>query len=95
MFDARQEVQKIEEDSLPGFIFRVPGVVLKTKGSEVVFKLMMSKGEAVKEEIDLLKVISPDEKREEEVKLAKKMNSMRMMRNQIRLGLLRTLRYSK
>ena len=96
MFDARQEVQKIEEDSLPGFIFRVPGVVLKTKGSEVVFKLMMSKGEEGEEEqIDLLKVISPDEKREEELKFAKKMNSMRMMRNQIRLGLLRTLRYSK
>ena len=98
MFDARQEVQKIE-DSLPGFIFRVPGVVLKTKGSDqVVFKLMMSKGgEGEEEEMDLLKLMmsSAEKKKEEEQKLIKKTNKMRIRRDQIRVGLLRALRYSK
>ena len=97
MFDARQEVENPDEDSLPGFIFRVPGVVLKTKGSDqVVFKLMMSKGGEGEEEIDLLKLMmSPAEKKEEEQKLTKKTNKMTMRRNQIRVGLLRALRYSK
>ena len=99
MFDARQEVENLDEDTLPGFIFRVPGVVLKTKGSDqVVFKLMMSKGGEGEEEIDLLKLMmSPAEKKkeEEEEKLTKKTNKMRMSRNQIRVGLLRALRYSK
>ena len=99
MFDARQEVENLDEDTLPGFIFRVPGVVLKTKGSDqVVFKLMMSKGGEGEEEIDLLKLMmSQAEKKEEEEeeKLTKKTNKMRMRRNQIRVGLLRALRYSK
>ena len=97
MFDARQEVENLDEDSLPGFIFRVPGVVLKTKGSDqVVFKLMRSKGGEGEEEIDLLKLMmSPAEKKEEEQKLTKKTNKMTMRRNQIRVGLLRALRYSK
>ena len=98
MFDARQEVENLDEDTLPGFIFRVPGVVLKTKGSDqVVFKLMRSKGGEGEEEIDLLKLMmSPAEKKkEEEQTLKKKTNRMRMRRDQIRVGLLRALRYSK
>ena len=80
------------EDQLASFIFRVPGLVLKSKGSQVVFKLMRSKGGKGGH---LLKLISPAERKEEELKLTKKTKNMKMMRNQIRLGLLRALRYSK
>ena len=89
MFDVRQE--DLPEDQLAGFIFRVPGVVLKTKGSEVVFKLLMSKGGEDEEKSYLLKL----RKEEEELNLKKKTKNMRMMKNQIRMGLLRALRYSK
>ena len=111
MFDVRQEdvredvgedVQEdVREDQLAGFIFRVPGValkifrvpgvVLKTKGSEVVFKLLMSKGGEDEEKSYHLKL----RKEDEELNLKKKTKNMRMMKNQIRMGLLRALRYSK
>ena len=90
MFDVRQE--DLPEDQLAGFIFRVPGVVLKTKGSEVVFKLLMSKGGEDEEKSYLLKLMR---KEDEELNLKKKTKNMRMMKNQIRMGLLRALRYSK
>ena len=74
------------------FIFRVPGVVLKTKGSEVVFKLLMSKGGEDEEKSYLLKLMR---KEEEELNLKKKTKNIRMTQNQIRLAMLRSLRFSK
>ena len=74
------------------FIFRVPGVVLKTKGSEVVFKLLMSKGGEDEEKSYLLKLMR---KEEEELNLKKKTKNIRMTQSQIRLAVLRSLRFSK
>ena len=87
--------KNVGEDQLASFIFRVPGLVLKSKGSQVVFKPMRSKGGKGGKGGHLLKLMSPAERKEEELKLTKKTKNMKMMRNQIRLGLLRALRYSK
>ena len=90
IFSSRQEVQIIDKDQLPSFIFRVPGIVLKTNGEQVVFKLMASREGNVEEKArHLLKLTRTAEGKEREVKVGK--TNMRT----IRLGLLRALRYSK
>ena len=93
MFGARQDdVENVDEDQLVGFKLRLPGIGLKIRGLQVVFKLMMSKGGQ-----DLLRLVSPANKRSKEKKLnlKKKTKNIRMTKNQIRLGVLRSLRFSK
>ena len=94
MFGARQDdVENVDEDQLAGFKLRLPGIGLKIRGLQVVFKLMMSN----KGGQDLLRLVSPANKRSKEKKLnlKKKTKNIRMTKNQIRLGVLRSLRFSK
>ena len=72
---------------MAGFIFQVPGILLKVRGLQLVFKLMMTKGGKC-----FVKLRGSAERKEEEKTKTKK---MRMMKNQIRLGLLRAVRFSK
>ena len=94
MFGARQEgVENVDEDQLDGFKLRLPGIGLKIRGLQVVFELMMSKGGQ-----DLIRLVSsPAKKRSKEKKLnlKKKTKNIRMTKTQIRLGVLRALRFSK
>ena len=79
---------------MAGFKLRLPGIGLKIRGLQVVFKLMMSN----KGGQDLLRLVSlPANKRSKEKKLnlKKKTKNIRMTQSQIRLAVLRSLRFSK
>ena len=93
MFGARQDgVENGDEDQLAGFKLRLPGIGLKIRELQVMLKLMMSKGGQ-----DLLRLVSSAKKRSKDkrLNLKKKTKNIRMTQNQIRLAMLRSLRFSK